>query len=148
MHKFKILLVDDEKEFVDTLAERLILREQLVDVAYSGEEALTHIAEHKPDVVVLDLRMPGLDGIEVLKEIKINHPDIEVVILSGKGSNADKEEAKILQAFEYLEKPADIDKIIDTAKRAHLSKFEKIMVAATFAQADEADIANKIMDGE
>lgn len=148
MDKFRILLVDDERDYINTLAERLEMRNQNVTVAYSGEEALEFISRNKPDVVLLDLRMPGMDGIEVLKEIKINHPDIEVVILSGKGTASDKAEAKILQAFEYLEKPADLEQIIDTAKRAHLSKFQKIMVAAAFAQSGDADTAKKIMDGE
>ncbi len=87
----KLLLVDDERQFVQTLSERLRLREIGSVVAYDGETALDMIREEEPDVMILDLKMPGIDGIEVLKRVKQTNPPIEVIILTGQGSEADKE---------------------------------------------------------
>ena len=86
----KILLVDDEREFVQTLSERLMMRELGSAVAYDGESALEVAREDEPDVMILDLKMPGIDGIEVLRRVKKTQPAIEVIILTGHGSEADK----------------------------------------------------------
>ena len=115
----KVLLVDDEREFVQTLSERLLMREMGSAVAYDGESALNLIREDEPEVMILDLRMPGIDGIEVLKRVKQTHPHIEVIILTGHGSEADKETCMNLGAFAYLQKPVDIDKLSETIKRAN-----------------------------
>jgi CheY-like chemotaxis protein len=77
----KLLIVDDERQFVQTLSERLRLREIGSVVAYDGESALSMIKEEEPDVMILDLKMPGIDGIEVLKRVKQTNPAIEVIIL-------------------------------------------------------------------
>jgi CheY-like chemotaxis protein len=82
----KVLLVDDEREFVQTLSERLQMRDFSSAVAYGGEEALSVIDEDEPEVMVLDLKMPGLDGLEVLRRVKQDHPDVEVIVLTGHGS--------------------------------------------------------------
>ena len=87
----KILLVDDEREFVQTLSERLLIRDMGSAVAYDGESALELIREDEPEVMILDLRMPGIDGFEVLKRVKKTSPDIEVIILTGHGSEADRD---------------------------------------------------------
>jgi two-component system response regulator CpxR len=117
----KVLLVDDEKDFVTTLSERLEMRDVEPAVVYSGEEALNLMEEEVPEVIVLDLRMPGIDGIEVLKKTKSKHPDVAVIILTGHGSEKDRDLCMSLGAFAYLEKPVDIDELADTMKRAKKS---------------------------
>lgn len=115
----KILLVDDEVEFVQTLSERLQTRQMKSLVAYNGEEALKSLNDEEKEVVVLDLRMPGIDGFEVLKTIKIKYPHTEEIILTGHGSDMEKHLAMELGAFAYLEKPVDINELSLTMKRAY-----------------------------
>jgi len=117
----KVLLVDDEKDFVMTLSERLQMRDLQPATAYSGEDALNLIKEETPDVIVLDLKMPGIDGFDVLKQVKTEHPEVEVIILTGHGNEKDKELCMELGAFAYLEKPVDIDVLSDVIKRANES---------------------------
>jgi CheY-like chemotaxis protein len=115
----KLLLVDDEREFVQTLSERLLLRDMGSAVAYDGESALKLIKEDEPEVMILDLKMPGIDGIEVLRRVKDSNPDIEVIILTGHGSDADREVCMQLGAFAYLQKPVDIDILSETLRKAN-----------------------------
>ena len=75
MKKLRLLLVDDETEFVDTLADRMKMRDLEADIARNGEEALSAVKKEEPDVIVLDVKMPGMDGIEVLKRVKDAYPD-------------------------------------------------------------------------
>lgn len=115
----RILLVDDEKDFVQTLSERLKMRQFTSEIAYNGQEALDFTDQEDTEVMVLDLKMPGIDGFEVLKKIKQTKPDIEVIILTGHGTEKDRQTCMDLGAFAYLQKPADIDLITDTMKRAY-----------------------------
>ncbi|MEW6185628.1 MAG: response regulator [Thermodesulfobacteriota bacterium] len=115
----KVLLVDDEREFVQTLSERLLLREMGSAVAYDGESALSLIKEDEPEVMILDLKMPGIDGIEVLRRVKQTNPAVEVIILTGHGSEADRETCMKLGAFAYLQKPVDIDLLSTKLKEAN-----------------------------
>lgn len=115
----KVLLVDDEREFVETLSERLLMRDMGSAVAYDGESALSLVQEDEPEVMILDLKMPGIDGIEVLRRVKATRPEIEVIILTGHGTEADREVCMQLGAFAYLQKPVDIDVLSDTLKRAN-----------------------------
>jgi two-component system, OmpR family, response regulator CpxR len=115
----KVLLVDDEKEYVQTLSERLLTRNVGTAVAYSGEEALAIIEDDEPEVVVLDLQMPGIDGIEVLRRVKKGHPDTQVIILTGHGSEREEKIAHELGAFAYLNKPVDINVLSKTMKDAY-----------------------------
>lgn len=124
MPKFKVLLVDDEEDFVKALAERLRLRDFGSNVALNGEEALQSLGREIPDVMVLDLRMPGIDGMEVLRRVKKTHPDVQVIILSGHGSEKDEEEAKRLGAFEYLQKPVGIDHLVKVLNDAYKAKLQ------------------------
>ena len=114
----KVLLVDDEREFVQTLSERLLMRDMGSAVAYDGESALSMINEDEPEVMILDLKMPGIDGIEVLRRVKQTRPEIEVIILTGHGSQADRKTCLELGAFAYLQKPVDIDLLTETLKKA------------------------------
>ena len=115
----KVLLVDDEREFVQTLSERLLLRDMGSAVAYDGESALKLVHDEEPEVMILDLKMPGIDGIEVLRRVKETQPGIEVIILTGHGSEADRQTCMSLGAFAYLQKPVDIDVLSDTLKKAN-----------------------------
>lgn len=115
----KILLVDDEKEFVHTLAERLETRGLKPAVAYDGEEALARVKEDEPEIMVLDLRMPGMHGMEVLRHVKRDHPDVQVIILTGHGSEADQELAGELGASDYLQKPVNLKRLMDAMKMAY-----------------------------
>ncbi|MBT3218740.1 MAG: response regulator [Proteobacteria bacterium] len=117
----KFLLVDDEKEFVLTLSERLETRDLDSVVAHDGEEALEIVRRESPDVVVLDLKMPGMDGLEVLRRVKSEKPTTGVIILTGHGSQAEEDEANRLGAFAYLNKPVDIDVLAQTMKDAYAS---------------------------
>ncbi len=115
----RILLVDDEKEFVQTLSERLKMRQFTSEIAYNGQEALDFADQEETEVMILDLKMPGIDGFEVLRKIKKTKPDIEVIILTGHGTEKDRKTCMDLGAFAYLQKPADIDLITETMKRAY-----------------------------
>ena len=115
----RLLLVDDEKEFVQTLSDRLKLREFNSEIAFDGEEALKITEKEETEVMILDLKMPGIDGFEVLRKIKKNKPHIEVIILTGHGSEDDRQKCLDLGAFAYLQKPADIELLTDTMKQAY-----------------------------
>ncbi|NNG12705.1 MAG: response regulator [Halobacteria archaeon] len=121
----RVLLVDDEKQFVKTLSERLQLRNMGTAVAYDGESALSLITRDEPEVIVLDLMMPGIDGIEVLKQVKQNRPEVEVIILTGHGSDEDRETCMGLGAFAYLHKPVDIEILSQKLKEANEHIHEK-----------------------
>jgi two-component system response regulator CpxR len=112
-------LVDDEKEFVVTLSERLMLRDIPSVVVHDGEQALVQVSRDKPDVMVLDLKMPGIDGMQVLRQVKSSHPGIEVIILTGHGTEKDRIAAMELGAFAYLQKPVDVDVLARTMKEAY-----------------------------
>lgn len=114
----KILLVDDEVEFVTTLAERLGLRGFDARIATDGEGALQMFEAEAPHLVVLDLMMPGIGGLEVLKQIKGMNPGMPVILLTGQGSTAEGIEGMRLGAFDYLMKPINIDELIQVIKKA------------------------------
>jgi len=115
----KVLLVDDEREFVQTLSERLLMRDLGPAVAYDGESALNLINEDEPDVMIVDLKMPGIDGLEVLRKVKQTRPEIEVIVLTGHGHEADRELCMQLGAFAYLQKPLDINELSEIIKKAN-----------------------------
>lgn len=115
----KVLLVDDERDFVQTLSERLIMRDMGSAVAYDGESALSMIQDEEPEVMILDLKMPGIDGIEVLRQVKATNPDIEVIVLTGHGTEKDKDVCMELGAFAFLQKPVDIQLLSQTLIKAN-----------------------------
>jgi len=90
--------------------------------------------------------MPGIDGMEVLRQVRKAYPKIQVIILTGHGTEKDEEEAKRLGAFDYLEKPVNLDVLVKKMKAAYRRKMEDTMVAATFAEAGDFESAKKIMD--
>ena len=146
MKNMKVLLVDDEEEFVKALAERLKMRDLRSDTVLDGEEALSFVEDQEPDVMVLDLKMPGIDGMEVLRQVRRAYPKIQVIILTGHGTERHEEEAKRLGAFDYLEKPVNLDVLVKKMKAAYRRKLEDTMVAATFAEAGDFESAKEIMD--
>jgi DNA-binding NtrC family response regulator len=118
VESLKVLLVDDEEDFIRTMAERMEMRDLGSDVALNGEQALQMLAEDLPDVMVLDLRMPGIDGMEVLRRVRKTYPQVQVIIMTGHGSDDEEVEARRLGAFDYLRKPVDIGQLMETIKSA------------------------------
>ena len=114
----KLLLVDDEREFVQTLSERLQMRDMTPAVAFDGAAALDIVNADEPEVMILDLKMPGIDGLEVLRRVKETRPEVEVIILTGHGTQADREQCMALGAFAYLQKPVDIEVLTETLTKA------------------------------
>lgn len=121
----KILLVDDEKEFVETLAERLATRDFEVSTVFGGEEGITWIKEHETDVVLLDVLMPGKDGIETLKEMKQIKPLLEVMMLTGHGTIETAIQGMRLGAYDYLMKPTDMTELVEKINKAAARKAEQ-----------------------
>jgi DNA-binding NtrC family response regulator len=128
MAKTNILLVDDEIEFTETLAERLENRDMKVDIAVNGEEAVKKIREKTYDAVILDMAMPGLDGIDTLKLMLDKRPDLQVIFLTGQATVSKSVEALKLGAKDFLEKPVDIKALQEKIKNAeaeHMLLVEK-----------------------
>ncbi len=122
MGPINVLLVDDEEDFLETLAKRLSRRQMAVTTASSGDTALEILDALDVDVVLLDVKMPGQDGIQVLKEIKKNKPLVEVIMLTGHASIEVAISGMALGAFDYLMKPMDIDEIVFKLQDAHRNK--------------------------
>ncbi len=118
MEALQILIVDDEEELVSALEERLYLRGFQAKGVTTGEEALAHIADQPCDVVLLDVKMPGLSGLEVIKRIKEKSPSPQVILLTGHSSVQDAERGMGLGAFDYLMKPVKIDELIRVLRSA------------------------------
>ena len=146
MKEMKILLVDDEQKFVEALSERLQMRDMENETVYDGEEALSFVDDKEPDVMVLDLKMPGIDGMEVLRRVKKKFPAIQVIILTGHGTDRDEEESRRIGVFDYLNKPVDIEVLVNRIKAAHLNKIEGSMAAAAFAEAGEYETARSFVN--
>ncbi len=120
----KVLVVDDEKDFVEMLSLRLKEMGEQVDAVYNGQDCLNKLEGSEVDVVILDIKMPGMDGIETLKEIKKRSPMVEVIMLTGHGSAESAVEGMKLGAFDYLLKPADIDSLTEKVNGARKRKEE------------------------
>jgi len=118
-----VLLVDDEIEFVETFSERLELRDLEISKAFNGEEALQVLETNRTiELVILDVKMPGMDGIETLAEIKKRYPLVEVIMLSGHADVESAIEGMKQGAFDYLMKPCDIDQMIVKVTEAAAKK--------------------------
>ena len=122
MEKCRVLLVDDERDFLEVLTRRLGKRDVNVVGVSSGGEALQYLQANEIDVAVLDVRMPGMDGITVLREIKKLNPLIEVIMLTGHASLEVALEGMRSGAFDYLMKPAEIDELLYKIQDAHRAK--------------------------
>lgn len=124
MAQERVLLVDDETEFTELLAERMRNREMDVDTADSGEKAIEMVKNKYYDAIILDLAMPGMDGIETLNAILGDNPDQQVIFLTGYASVPKTVEALKKGAIEFLEKPADITQLIELVRTAQVKKAE------------------------
>jgi len=123
-----VLLVDDEEQFLDALSQRLEARGLKVDAVTSGEEAVKQVEDHSFDAIVVDLAMPGIDGIETLKRIKEKRPDLEIIMLTGHATVKSGIEAMKLGAEDFLEKPVDLNELlakIGEAKHKRMLVVEK-----------------------
>ena len=108
----KVLLVDDEQDFLETLSSRLEMRGLKVSAVTSGEQAIAEAREQEYDAIVVDLSMPGIDGLETLKRIKANNPNAEIIMLTGHGSVASGVEAMKLGAGDFLQKPVELTELM------------------------------------
>jgi DNA-binding NtrC family response regulator len=122
VEKCRVLLVDDERDFLEVLIRRLGKRDVDVHGVSSGEEALQYLQAKPIDVAVLDVRMPGMDGITALRKIKKLDPLIEVIMLTGHASLEVALEGMRAGAFDYLMKPAEIDELLYKIQDAHRAK--------------------------
>ncbi len=114
----RVLLVDDEEDFAETLAERLELRGFRVRTAPDGETALGVVQGEPPDAVILDIRLPGLDGFDVLGKLAEDHPGLPVILLTGQGSTREGMEGMRLGAYDFMVKPLDIELLVDKINQA------------------------------
>ena len=130
MDDFRVLFVDDEVDFLDTLLKRMRKRRVNVSGVKSGEDALEWLSDNAADVVVLDVRMPGMDGIETLRAIKKLNPLVEIIMLTGHANLEVARKGMELGAFDYLMKPIDIDELLykvqDACKKKSIQE-QKIM---------------------
>lgn len=122
--KTKVLLVDDEKEFIETLAQRLELRDLSVTTVYSGEDAIAIAEKLDFDVIVLDVLMPEIDGIEALQKIKKIKPITPVIMLTGEATVENAIQGMKLGAFDFLLKPADTELLLEKINQARRIKHE------------------------
>jgi DNA-binding NtrC family response regulator len=118
----KVLLVDDEEDFLEVMGERLASRGIDVTTSISAEDALQQIETDIFDAVILDLQMPGMDGIDALKKIRDRHPEIQVILLTGHATVEKGVEAIKLGAMDFVEKPADLAVLSEKIKKAHKKK--------------------------
>jgi DNA-binding NtrC family response regulator len=123
--KIRVLLVDDEEQFVQTLAERLEMRDYDVTTSFSGEDALERVRGYNFDVIVLDVLMPGVDGVETLGEIKKIKPLTEVIMLTGHATVETAIEGMKLGAYDYLMKPCETEELVTKINKAHERKAEQ-----------------------
>ena len=118
MEPLRVLIVDDEEELVSTLTERLTLRGIQAEGVISGQSALARLDQAQFDVVLLDVKMPGIGGLQVIKEIKSRLPNLQVILLTGHGSDEDADEGMRSGAFDYIMKPFNIASLIEVLHRA------------------------------
>ncbi len=118
----KVLLVDDEQDFLETLSNRLEMRGLKVSAVTSGEQAISEAKTQDYDAIVVDLSMPGIDGLETLKRIKADNPNAEIIMLTGHGSIQSGVEAMKLGAGDFLQKPVELSQLLDKIGEAKSKK--------------------------
>ena len=123
--KIKLLIVDDEEDFLNSIAERLGMRDFDVSTASEGSLAVKAAKKGKFDLAILDMKMPGMDGMELLKILKKKHKFLEVIILTGHGAIDSAVEATKLGAYSYLEKPYDFEKLLEVLEKAYETRLRK-----------------------
>lgn len=141
MHSARVLLVDDEIEFVDIMLKRLTKRGLTPHGTHGAAEALAFLDEHpSTDVVILDVKMPGMDGIDALRQIKMAHPLVEVIMLTGHATVESAIEGMKRGAFDYLMKPCDLDALLKKVSEAKERRdaHEQRILAARMAEITDA----------
>ena len=128
-NKIRLLIVDDEIDFLEALGERLEMRDFLVRTVTSGTDAIDLCGSEKFDLALIDLKMPGMDGQELLARIKAEHRFLEVIILTGHGSLGSAVECAKLGAFSYLPKPYQLDELLKVLKDAYAERLKKKFAA-------------------
>ncbi len=123
--KIRLLIVDDEVQFLDSIARRLEMRGFDVTKAYNGQEAVEAARRSKFDLALLDLKMPGMDGKQVLEILKKEHKHLEIIILTGHGSLDSAVECTKLGAYGYLPKPYELDKLLESLRDAYQARLTK-----------------------
>lgn len=123
----KVMLVDDESDFVELMSQRLEARGLNVVAVISGEEALAKADDRSIDVAVVDLAMPGIDGLETLRQIKAKRSDMEVIMLTGQSSVKSGIEAMKYGATDYLEKPVDLNHLMETIRSAKENRMQTLL---------------------
>ncbi len=118
MRKIKVLIIDDEPDFLETIVKRLKKRQIEAVGVSSGEEAISRVRDESFDVAIVDMRMPGMDGIETLKELKRTTPLMEVIMLTGHASVESGMQGMQLGAFDYVIKPADFEELFEKINQA------------------------------
>jgi DNA-binding NtrC family response regulator len=136
----KVLLVDDEEEFIALLSERMKSRGFQVDIANSGIKALEKVDEKAYDAIILDLYMPEMDGIDTLKQLLQKNPDLQIIFLTGHATLEKGIEAVKLGAIDFMEKPVDMDKLIEKVNDA---KTKKDILSEQKAKKDIDDLLKK-----
>ncbi len=134
-----VLLVDDEEQFLEVLSERLETRGLQVNSVTSGEDAVAQIEDRNFDAIVVDLSMPGINGIETMKQIKEKRPDLEIIILTGQATVETGIEAMKLGAEDFLEKPVDLNVLLEKIKNA---KNKRMLVLEKKSQDEMQKILN------
>ena len=119
MSHIKVLIVDDEAEFASALAERLNLRDFHTEAVFDADDAVASVRNNPPDIVLLDYRMPGMDGIGILKKIKEMDASVEVIMLTGLQDTLSMEEGMKSGVFEYLVKPVDLEELMAKIRQAY-----------------------------
>ena len=136
----KILLVDDEKDFTEVLSERMEARGFSVEIADSGPVAINKVKEKSYDAIILDLAMPEMDGIDVLKILLKENPDLQIIFLTGHATLEKGIEAVKLGAVDFMEKPVDIDKLLEKVNEA---KTKRDLLSEKKTERDIKDILKK-----
>ncbi len=126
----KLLFIDDEQTFLKYIAKRLILEGFSVKTTFSGEEGVDAASKEYFDVAVVDLQMPGIDGIEVQKRLKDIQPDLPCIVLTGHGSVENALESGKYNAYKFLSKPVDMDTLIETIKAANDFRIQQDRLAS------------------
>ncbi|MGC2061647.1 MAG: response regulator [Thermodesulfovibrionales bacterium] len=149
MSDIKIMLIDDDEEGpIRVLSECLEMKDFKKNTAFEGEQVIKMISDKEPDIMILDLKISGIDGMEVLRRVRKTHPDIRVIIQTGHGNDLDEAEARQLGVFDYLKKPVDTELLAERIRAAARSIRRKdLMAASAFAEAGEHETARNMMKG-
>ena len=124
-NKIKLLMVDDEVKFLESISKRLVLKNFDVTTAVNGKEAIESAEKGFFDVAVVDFQMPGMDGAQVLRVLKEKHRYLEIIMLTGRATVNSAVECTKLGAFKYLEKPYDFENLVETIQEAYEARLKK-----------------------